>query len=266
MARGSFEAGTQERRHGEIWVFRIRDYGVAGVSKAGQARRSRRPEHPDAASVASVALPFVIDRAKEEIATRTAHSDHATGRSLPLTNDQDDGRSAPIVRPDTGTIASAHRFGQRRHATQRSGGRCCAASRPLARGIVVQIDILRRQRRRHLPAAPTPMGREGHVPFRPGRPMQRHSRQRAGRALRDPSKGRIFQEENGAVERSKLETNPVFSILDELEEWAANLKSSPEITHRIREFETAVRGTTATDTPNSRPIRQRSPRLPGPRR
>ena len=47
----------------------------------------------------------------------------------------------------------------------------------------------------------------------------------------------------GAADGSNLETAPlVLSILEELENWAGQLKASPEVTHKLREFEAAARG------------------------
>ena len=54
---------------------------------------------------------------------------------------------------------------------------------------------------------------------------------------------------SGAPDGSNLETAPVFSILEELENWAGQLKASPEVTHELREFEAAAQGAAAGEKP-----------------
>ena len=70
---------------------------------------------------------------------------------------------------------------------------------------------------------------------------------------------------NGAVEENNLETAPAFSILQELEEWGNHLKSLPEVTHTLREFETAARGA-VDDAEDGEPPPPGSVRHPRPRR
>jgi hypothetical protein len=73
------------------------------------------------------------------------------------------------------------------------------------------------------------------------------------------------RKECGAPEESNLETAPIFSILEQLEEWAGLLKTLPEATSR--EFEAAARGREETEVPPAAvPPRRVGPRMPGPRR
>lgn len=70
--------------------------------------------------------------------------------------------------------------------------------------------------------------------------------------------------EAGAVDGSNLETAPVFSILEELENWAGQLKALPEVTHKLREFEAAAQGDRETAKPaDTGPVRK-GPRRSGP--
>lgn len=72
----------------------------------------------------------------------------------------------------------------------------------------------------------------------------------------------------GAVDGNNLETAPVFSILQELEEWDKQLKGLPEVTNKLRQFEAAARGVSeglCEDEPTS-PVeaRRTGPRRSGP--
>lgn len=70
---------------------------------------------------------------------------------------------------------------------------------------------------------------------------------------------------NGAVEEKNLETAPVFPILEELENWAAQLKALPEVTHKLREFEAAARGVEQSANPAGPDAAgRRWPHRPGP--
>lgn len=74
-------------------------------------------------------------------------------------------------------------------------------------------------------------------------------------------------EADGAADGSNLETAPVFSILEELENWAGQLKALPEVTHKLREFEAAARGAEETARPaDLGHTRRNGPRRPGPLR
>ena len=62
----------------------------------------------------------------------------------------------------------------------------------------------------------------------------------------------------GAVNQTNLETPPIFSILEELEEWGKQLKASPEVSRKLREFDYAARGA-------GMPLSPETGHMPGPR-
>ena len=69
----------------------------------------------------------------------------------------------------------------------------------------------------------------------------------------------------GAVQENNLETAPIFSIIEELENWTAQLKASPEVTHRLREFEAAAQGAEKVSKPaDISPVRRKGPCRSGP--
>ena len=70
----------------------------------------------------------------------------------------------------------------------------------------------------------------------------------------------VLPQSNGAADRNNLEHAPFVSVLDELEEWEAYLKSDPEIVHRLRAFSLAADGveTVQKIDPDPRPGRSRS--------
>lgn len=70
---------------------------------------------------------------------------------------------------------------------------------------------------------------------------------------------------NGAADEKNLEAQKAFPILEELEDWAAQLRASPEVLLKLREFETAARKPEILqDAPTSQPARRGGPHLPGP--
>lgn len=71
---------------------------------------------------------------------------------------------------------------------------------------------------------------------------------------------------SGAPKESNLEAATAFSILEELENWSSQLKASPEVARKLREFEIAASGAEATKPAESEPTLRRGPHRSGPSR
>lgn len=73
---------------------------------------------------------------------------------------------------------------------------------------------------------------------------------------------RQYYQNFGADDRSNLEPDALPSILEQLEEWEAYLKSEPEVMHKLREFERAAsEGEILENVKPLRPARSRGPSL-----